>query len=88
MVRKTSVVAFYGEQPLITSQQERLRNLFKRYPSIAWSDEKISRTLGWEQNVAWSRRSKLQREGFIVECGTVVNKQTGHEVTAYRLNVK
>jgi DNA-binding Lrp family transcriptional regulator len=82
--RKTSIEAYRAEQPLINSQLERVREIFKRYAPMRFSDADLQEITRLAKNVVWSRRAQLLRDGVIEASGVKVNAATGHMVVAYR----
>ena len=84
----TSLEAYIAEQPLITSQLEQVKNFFRRYPTVPFSDPDLCRSLHLASNIVESRRSKLLSEGYIERVQDKVNWATGHRVRAYRWRLK
>lgn len=84
MTASTSREAYHQEQPKIESQLERLKNFFRRYPTMRWTDQELAGAFHWKPNVVWSRRSQLRKDGYIEDAGTKTNPLTGHRVVCYK----
>ena len=81
---QTSIDAYHQKQPKIQSQIEQLKDHFRRYPYIHFTDRDLQLWSGWAMTVVWSRRNKLREDGFIIEEGERVNPETKCRAKTYR----
>jgi hypothetical protein len=87
-VKQTSVDAYHKEHSRIESQVQMVKAVFQRYSPQRLCDADVAAITGLPGNVVWSRRARLVRDGCVVEAGLVVNRVSGHRVTAYKWSGK
>lgn len=87
-MQNTSLEAYIQEQPRIQSQVEKVKDFFRKYPTMQFSDADLKQLFHWQPNVIESRRSQLVRDGYLIKSGFKINKATGHRVQAYKWRSK